>query len=47
MDVTVFETPDAARGALVGVRHTQLAELLWEDVESAAKNVAKAGTPQH
>ena len=22
-------------------------DLLWEDVESAAKNVAKAGTPRH
>ena len=32
-----YETPDA----------TRILTLLWEDVESAAKNVAKAGIPRH
>ena len=34
----------AGRGATEGGRDSGL---LWEDVESAAKNVAKAGTPRH
>ena len=32
-------------GGWCRVRHTQLAELLWEDGKSAAKNVAKARHP--